>query len=204
MEKVLSGTAARILEKATFLLAKHGYQALSMRTIAKEAGISQAAIYRHYADKSALVDAVVAQGYESLLKLVEEMAAASARGTEPETLKSFIPAYIEFAFQRPCLFAAILLHDLGPSGIKIEAFDPGTAFKRKTFTILRDLISRGMESGTIAQADPELTAQAFWMALFGLAARLVIERAPEGGKRDALVARHAEILVRGLESAGTR
>ena len=53
-------TLKRIVDSTRFLLARRGYDALSMRAVAIRSGISVGAIYRHFPGKDALVDHVVA------------------------------------------------------------------------------------------------------------------------------------------------
>ena len=52
-------TVYAIVEAARTLLAERGYEALSMRDVAADAGITAAAIYRHFPKKNALIDFVV-------------------------------------------------------------------------------------------------------------------------------------------------
>jgi len=65
---------------------------------------------------------------------------------------------------------------------------------------LTALLRRGIDSGLFTPSDPELSAQALWTAVFGLAARLVLEPGLPAARREALIERHIEILIRGLET----
>jgi len=191
-----TSTADRILEAAGQLLAEGGYEALSMRKLAAKIGLSQAAIYRHYADKDELVGRIVAKGYAELVAMVEGIA---ARGGSPEEiLERNIAAYIDWAAARPVIFKALLLREIGPAGAGVEALAAGVARRRRTFALLAEILERGMAEGRFARADAELTAQALWTAMFGLASRVVLEGEVPPERRAALVARHTELLIRGL------
>ena len=190
-------TARRILDAAAEILANEGYPALSMRRLGAAIGLSQAAIYRHYADKAELVSRLVEEGYADLAERLGGVAAAG--GEVEEILAAAVRTYVEFAAERPTLFKALLLQDIGEAGKAVEAFAPGIARRRRTFELLAGLLRRGMDEGRFDQADPELTAQALWAGIFGIASRLVIE-APEPGRRSLLVERQIEILVRGLSA----
>lgn len=189
-------SAAKILSAAASLLAQDGYEGLSMRKIAKVVGISQAAIYRHYKDKDELVGKLVASGYASLMERV--LAFANETKPVPEILGRAIEAYADFAQENPGLFSALLLKDIGPTGRAVEALRPGLAGERRSFAALAAILSRGMSEGSVMHGDPEVLAQAVWTAMFGLAARLVIEKTADRRRRDEIVAAQISIIVKGL------
>jgi AcrR family transcriptional regulator len=75
------------------LLEESGETTLSLRAVARRAGVSPAAPYRHYADFEALVSAVAALGYR---ELAERLAAAHPSPSTPEQLTSVAVAYVRF------------------------------------------------------------------------------------------------------------
>jgi AcrR family transcriptional regulator len=83
------------------LLEESGETALSLRAVARRAGVSPAAPYRHYADREALVSAVAALGYR---ELAERLGEAHPSPATPEQLTSVAIAYVQFALERPALF----------------------------------------------------------------------------------------------------
>ena len=208
------GSAARILSAASDLLAEEGYEALSMRKVAAKVGLSQAAIYRHYADKAELVAMIVEAGYSRLRSMVEGLDEEIA---DPEELiAEGIRAYVGFARESPRLFKAVLFQDIGPARGAVDAFSPGVARKRRTFELLSARLARGMASGAFSPADPEVTAQALWATMFGLAARFSIEA--DRGREDSspssaeakaeserrmgeVMEREIEIVMRGLRAS---
>jgi len=193
-------TSERILRKAEEILANEGYDGLSMRKIAARVGISQAAIYRHYSDKAQLVARIVAAGYGRLVAMAERVFAA--QGSAEDKLRSAIRGYIELSLERPELFKAVMLRDIGPAQKGAEVLAEGVSSGRRTFALLAQTLAAGMEAGTFRRADPEITAQAVWAAMYGLAARLILERVPPGPRRVALVDGLAEIVAAGLRGEG--
>lgn len=190
------GSAARILEAATAMLIESGYASLSMRRLGARVGLSQAAIYRHYRDKADLVSQIIEAGYRRLLSKIE---AIPVQATDPAgQLAAGIRAYVDFALDSPDLFKAILLQDVGPARTAIEAFSPGVSRRRKTFATLTAEIRAGIEAGQFAPCDPEITAQALWSSIFGLAARMAMEGGGSGEARKAVIERSIEILLAGL------
>ncbi|GFG63170.1 TetR family transcriptional regulator [Mycobacterium kubicae] len=93
---------AACVRAAIELLEEDGNTAgLSLRAVARRAGVSPGAPYRHYADRDALVSAVAAVGYR---ELADCMAAPNPSPSTPEDLADLGLAYVEFALRRPALF----------------------------------------------------------------------------------------------------
>jgi AcrR family transcriptional regulator len=192
-------SAERILDAASELLSTEGYAAFSMRKVAAKVGLSQAAIYRHYKDKSELVGRIVDNGYALLRRSIEER--SDPTGSPSTLIAEGFKAYVTFACEHSSLFKFVLLQDIGPSQVKVNVLSPGIAGQRRTFELLAGIISRGTAEGSFEACDPETTAQAVWAAMFGLAARIVLEAATsEAGKktRNLVMERHIEIILRGL------
>ena len=92
---------AACLRAAMELLEQDGATALSLRAVARRAGVSPGAPYRHYADRNALISAVAAVGYR---ELGAHLAAAHPWPSTPDDLAAVAIAYVHFALARPALF----------------------------------------------------------------------------------------------------
>src|SRR5258707_5236906 len=92
---------AACLRAAQELLEENGAAALSLRAVARRAGVSPGAPYRHYADRDALMSAVAAVGYR---ELAGYLAAAHPSPSTPDDLAAVAVAYVKFALDRPALF----------------------------------------------------------------------------------------------------
>jgi AcrR family transcriptional regulator len=92
---------AACLCAAMELLEEGGTTALSLRAVARRAGVSPAAPYRHYADRDALIAAVAAVGYR---ELAEQLVAAHPSPSTADDFGAIAVAYVQFALQRPALF----------------------------------------------------------------------------------------------------
>lgn len=82
------------LERALETVRRDGAQALSIRRLAEELGVAHRAIYNHYADRAALLQAVAACGFSELAELLGKT----------EGRKEFIAAYCRFALANPGLY----------------------------------------------------------------------------------------------------
>src|SRR6185503_8590917 len=75
------------------MLETEGVGGLSVREAARRAGVSHNAPYRHFADRDALLDALVTEGFEQLQKAIEN-----------RTGRALGEAYVAFALERPQRF----------------------------------------------------------------------------------------------------
>jgi AcrR family transcriptional regulator len=95
---------ALLLERATELFGEHGYDALSMSQIAREANISKALLYHYFPSKSRLFEAALAAGAAEL------RARAEPDPTLPpaEQLAATLEAFLEWVEERPGPYAKML------------------------------------------------------------------------------------------------
>lgn len=89
-------------EAAVALVRERGAGALSMREVANRVGVAHRALYRHYADREAMLDAVAADGFE---RLADRLASAL------ETRAAFVTAYVRFALEEPSLYQLVMDRD---------------------------------------------------------------------------------------------
>src|SRR4030088_1754557 len=146
---------AACLSAALELLEEGGATALSLRAVARRAGVSPAAPYRHYADREALVSAVAAVGYR---ELAERLAAAHPSPSTPEQLAGVAIAYVQFALERPALFRIMF-------GEPCDRNDE----ERAAATAAVSLYVREIVARSFPQADAEALATAMWALVHGLA-----------------------------------
>ena len=92
----------RILSAARTVLEEGGVSALTVRKVADQAGLSAMAMYRHYANKEALLNALMEDGLDAW-----EQIAHSIRAADPlEWLAALSEEYLEFALAEPHRFDA--------------------------------------------------------------------------------------------------
>ena len=91
-----------ILSAAKTVADREGIAAITVRKIAARAGVSPAAMYRHFADKDALLDALMEDGLASWEKIVRGLKARDAMAW----LEELTEAYVDFALTQPHRFDA--------------------------------------------------------------------------------------------------
>ena len=90
-----------LVDAARRLLESEGPSALSLRAVAREAGVSPAAPYHHFKDKAELLDAVAQEGWDIL---DQQMIEAKAKASGPQQLTALGLAYVCFARDNPALY----------------------------------------------------------------------------------------------------
>ena len=96
---------AALLAAALQMLKEHDAQPFSLREVARKVGVSPTAVYRHFPDKSALMDALAAEGLDRLAAAQREAASASGGGAAGFAATG--RAYVRFALANPALFRLI-------------------------------------------------------------------------------------------------
>jgi AcrR family transcriptional regulator len=90
-----------LLQAAERRLERHGAAATTLRAIARDAHVTHAAAYHHFADREALLRALAARGYE---RFAAALAGAAARAPGPRAFLEVGVAYVRFAADHPALF----------------------------------------------------------------------------------------------------
>src|ERR1700722_10555526 len=88
-----------LLQGAIRVIAEVGPAAFTLREVARRAGVSHNAPYRHFRDKDALLSTVAAQGFRELTAGMIQ--AGARRGSALERLKESGLAYVTFAIRKP-------------------------------------------------------------------------------------------------------
>lgn len=146
---------SRILAAAEKLFANHGFAAVSMSAIAKEAGTSKANIYHHFRAKDDLYQAALrfaAEATKTLLEDVEESGEAVSR-----KLELFAQAHIE-GMHRHADMARLILRELLTDSRKRGREIAESGFARN-FSTLTALVRKGQKNGDLRkELDPAAVA----------------------------------------------
>ncbi len=186
-----------LIQAGVELLAEEGAEALDLRKVARRAGVSHAAPYRHFADKQALIAAINEEGFRLLAERIQ--ATLREMPDEPfEQVLGLARAYVGFAQAHPRLMREMF------SGLTIEreTYASLQAASKTVYRLYTDVIRCGQERGKIVDGDPAALAGVLWSVLHGLA-MLIIEQqmrpyadGPEGTER---ITRYTiEVLYGGL------
>lgn len=143
-------TATRIAAAAVELFAEKGYAGASVRDIARRAGLTEGAMYRHFAGKEALARAIFRDNV-GLWSTRLEAAARQARPGFASRLRAMVRFFCQAFDENRALFAFLLLGQHGPARL-IDPQQP------RPVAVLERHIARAMESGEIPRGDTALRA----------------------------------------------
>lgn len=159
-----SGLRREILDAAGALLAETtSAQAVTLRGIARRAGIAAPSIYPHFADRDAILDAVVSESFEDLA--VAMRAATDPEAPAAELIRALSRAYLGFAAQSPGRYRVLFER----SGANISADARTYPEGLVAFELLSSALRRAVAEGTSNSGDPSGDSAALWTALHGLA-----------------------------------
>lgn len=164
-----------LLDAANDILRETGRWDFSLREVARRAGVSHNAPYRHFADKDALLAAIGASGFA----LLREHSTAAIDGmTNPAAMLAALgKAYIAFGVQNPAIYR-LMFGQAFPSDRGLP--DELLAAIGSARDGLHRVITAGIADGTFAVADDDLTASktlsvSAWSIVHG-ATMLLIDR----------------------------
>jgi AcrR family transcriptional regulator len=140
-----------------------GAQDLSLRELAREAGVSHAAPRRHFPDRQALLDALAESGFDRLG--AELRAAFDGAGEEFEPrVRAVAAAYIRFATEDAALLELMF------SSKEHEQTDVLHEASGRAFAVMIELIAQGQTEGALEPGDPERVGLVLFATIQGIAA----------------------------------
>lgn len=154
-------TRDRILTMAIAELEAKGLEGLSLRAVGQKAGITPMAVYRHFADKAALLQALG----EYALSRWQARIGAMADLPLLEGFAAMATAFVDYALDEPALFDAAFVLKTRAERIYPEDFEAGRSpvvggFARR--------LAEGQAQGLVREGRPLELAMAVWGVLQGL------------------------------------
>jgi len=159
-----------LLTAALQLAETRGLSALTLREVARLAGVSHAAPYHHFADKSALIEALAAEGFQHLRQALQ-LAVEQATGSAIVQLQALGMAYVQFALVHPTEFRLMFRPELR------EAHTTGSAsaseivgqVAQAAYQVLIEAVERCQAEGFVITGDSEPFVMTCWATMHGLA-----------------------------------
>lgn len=153
-----------LIDAAIALLRAKGPNVFSMRELAKLAGVSHTAPYRHFEDKNAIFNAIAENGFQLLTERLEQVVSEYPDNPRQQLLEAGV-AYVDLATENPeitqLMFGGFIQTDSCSERLQ-QAAD--TAFNG-----LLNIIKKGQEAGIYQQQDTLSLAVAAWSMMHGLA-----------------------------------
>jgi AcrR family transcriptional regulator len=188
-----------LIDGALQILAKEGAEAITLREVARRAGVTHAAPYRHFSSKEALLAAVAEEGFRQLAADLEAAARAPERGDSLDRLEAFGDAYIRFAVKHPAHYRLMY----GPEFAQRGAHPSLSEVSRGAFALLFEGVRRAQEDKLVRDDDTVQLALTMWSSVHGLAL-LILDRqlddAVGRGQTDPVVRTALSTLRDGLSA----
>ncbi len=141
-------TAARILLAARELLDRDGPAAVAMRPVAEMVGITPMAIYRHYADRVSLLNAIADEGFRELAGRVQTL---RLRGSVEQRLMQIADVFLDSALRFPHLYDLMFLAPREGARQYPRDFVAG---RSPTFNPTVRVLEEAMEAGEMRRDNP--------------------------------------------------
>jgi AcrR family transcriptional regulator len=145
------------------ILAKDGVDGLSLRKVAKRAGVSHSAPYSHFPDKQSLIAAISTEGFNQLYAELDT-AVSSHSGNPKQQLVEGTRTYVEFAMKHTDTFKIMF------SGVleKEKDYPAFVEISRKTFQLVVDIVRACQDAKVLDAGPPELLAVSLWGQVHGI------------------------------------
>jgi AcrR family transcriptional regulator len=185
-----------LVQEAVRTIQTQGAEALTLRGVGDRLGVSRTALYRHFADKQALLDEVADDGFRTLRTALR--AAWTAGGEGRAGFDAMGVAYVRFAVAHPSHYRVMFGGFAGAH----ERRDDGTNVDETTdaFQALVDAIVALQRGGQMRADDPQTLALHIWAMVHGLAMLALDGVLPPAVDVAALVDASIARLWAGLEA----
>jgi len=169
-----------LLEAAEAVVDAGAERTLSLRELARDAGVSASAPYKHFPTREALLQALAVRW---MAQFVDEQVAAGSDPDPARAVRGAGMAYVRWAIQHPHRFAALFTPPLS------EHPDPSLQAQVTRHTELLSQLARSAQHAGLVEATPSAPVR-LWATVHGLATLanlgLIPTAAVEGAIRDTL------------------
>jgi AcrR family transcriptional regulator len=188
-----------LLSAALRLISEVGPTAFTLREVARRAGVSHNAPYRHFRDRDELMAAVSTEGYGELTRAMQE--AVERESNSLARLKQAGLAYVKFALRRPEHFTVMFdapaakpseKHCFNPSTMKINYPEAAEAAEQ-SFRVLMTLVEACQREGGLPAGDSKQLALLAWSMVHGIAKLAITGRFPFSSQKGVL--KFAEYVI---------
>ncbi|WP_115788568.1 TetR/AcrR family transcriptional regulator [Arthrobacter silvisoli] len=181
---------ATLLELAEATVRSSGVESLSLRQLARDAGVSHAAPARHFRDRQALLDALAFDGFERLNAMMSD--AAGSEGSFETRFRALATAYVDFAVENAALLGLMYIakHAEGASDALIAA-------GRRSMDLAVSLVAAAQAAGQVIPGDSGRIALVVFASVHGVAS-LATDELLDGMSVEDATAATVELLLRAI------
>ena len=167
----------RLCDAAEKLFAEKGPDAVTMRQLASELGVSPMTPYRYFTDKEDILAAVRTNGFNRFAGSLES-ALANTQGSAKAKSSAVGEAYLNFAFEHPQTYK--LMFDLNQPH---EQDYPELVAAASRANAMRSAYIKGLVEAGVMEGDPEEIGRMYWAATHGAVTLELAGKLPKGMAR---------------------
>ena len=157
-----------LIKAGVEVLAREGLGGLSLRKVARQAGVSHAAPYSHFADKQALIAAISTEGFKQLYSLIQSVFETYQNDPEKLVIETAW-AYVQFALNAPDRFKLMFSSVLE----KEKEYADFVEISQDTFVQLVDIVETCQQAGFLKTGSPDVAAVSIWSTVHGFTSLLL-------------------------------
>ncbi|WP_337870505.1 TetR/AcrR family transcriptional regulator [Meiothermus sp.] len=163
-ERSRQETRQAILEAATRMFEREGYEGFSLRQVAENIGYTPTTIYLYFKDKNDLLFAVCSQGFAEFNQALQT---AYATHSDPlERLQALGRAYLEFGLSRPLHYQMMFMQR--SEWVLKTTQTKGDVEGSNAYIIQMNAVIEAMKAGIIRMGDPIETTNLIWSGIHGI------------------------------------
>jgi AcrR family transcriptional regulator len=186
-----------LVDAALEILVTEGAGALSLRAVARRAGVSQAAPYHHFADRDELMAAVTVAGFRLLLDRLDVIRATPSPNPR-RAMQECAVAYVRFAMEYPSHYRLMFGHALAER----SPYEELRASVRELRAVFASAVIDLQQRGLARRGDPADLALTVWSLMHGLAMLLIDgqmrDELGDTSDADRLIRDQTELLLHGM------
>lgn len=184
-----------LIDAAVELMAESDMKSLSLRQVARQAGVSHAAPYRHFDDKDDLLAAVAEEGFRQFTDYLQGAVTAAPEDPIQQFIGSGV-AYVRYALDHPTHYR-IMFNEFSFPDCKYASL---AAVSNQSFEVIVQIIERGQQQQQLRPGNTRHLALCAWAQVHGLAMLMLAKRLGEQqeGEIAALTASLSQILLQGM------
>ncbi|MGD9891248.1 MAG: TetR/AcrR family transcriptional regulator [Dehalococcoidia bacterium] len=149
-----------LIDAAREVLAREGYDGLTIRRVAERAEYSLGTVYGYFADKDDLLYSLV---HEDFTRLTERLRAIRETHEGAAAVREMLLSYAQMGLEQPESYQVMFM--FRPKLARRNASDESG---EHAYSIFRSCVIAAMERGEFRRMNPDVVAQILWAAIHGL------------------------------------
>ncbi len=184
-----------LITEAMGMLEEEGYEKIKLRAMSERVGTSRTALYRHFASKEALFQAVILRGFDMLDTILNPILQNGDLSISARIIQMG-NAYMDFAVSRPSLYRLMMGEKL--MRLREEGCDAEEEIVENAFDNIVSIILQGQKEKLFQEGDPQELATLLWSMVHGQVLLYIDGHMLLHEKREDVFRLGFEVFMRGV------